>query len=68
MGNEGAAALVVGLCVIALFVGVAIALSQPPRRATPRDVFACSGSCVACARGIVVSCYHCGTCAKFLPR
>jgi hypothetical protein len=68
MGNEGTVGLVIGLCVIAILVGVAVGLSGPPMRPTSRDVFACAGSCATCARGDVVGCYHCGTCARFMPR
>ena len=68
MGSEGAAALVIGLCVVALLLGVTTAASRPPRRPSVGDVISCAGQCWNCSNGIVTSCYECGTCARFMPR
>jgi hypothetical protein len=68
MESDGAVALLIGLCVVAIVVGVAMAASQPPRRPSIGDAISCAGHCASCSSGIVTSCYECGYCARFLPR
>lgn len=65
---SGAAALMVGLCVIAFVVGVAVAMSAPPSKPSPLGVASCGRSCWGCAHGDVLGCFACGTCARYLPR
>jgi hypothetical protein len=68
MGSGSAVGLLVAVCIVAVVAGVLMAASQPPRRATPRDLVSCTGSCWNCANGNVAGCFECGSCARFLPR
>lgn len=68
MGSEGVAALLVGLCVVAVVVGLAMAFSEPARTPTPMNVVGCASACVECTDGNVVGCFECARCARYLPR